>query len=288
MPLFVDAYDSDTAHLSMEEDGAYSRLLRLCWKSPGCTMPNDPVWIARRLRISDADFERVVRPLIAEFFITENGRIYQKRLLKEFAQAKDARDRKRTAGAIGGKAKALKNNDNGSSSALAENSSLAVAPNPISNSKKDTSLRSVAPSASRAKGTRLSEDWVLPKSFGDWALSQGLPRERILIEAEKMKNWSINAGRVGVKVDWFAAWKNWVQKAIDDLPKKPPAKTNGTTPAKPIEDYAEADWVSWLEYCRPRGEWARWLGPPPFAPGCLVPAHLLVDRDRKLSLQVAT
>lgn len=96
----------------------------------------------------------------------------------------------------------------------------------IIKSKEDNSLRSLAPQAASAKkrGTRLSAEWVLPKSYGDWALSKGLPRERILIEADKMRNWSINAGKTGVKVDWFAAWQNWVQGAIDDLPKKFPSQ----------------------------------------------------------------
>lgn len=29
-PLYVDDYEADTPHLTLEEDGAFSRLLRLC------------------------------------------------------------------------------------------------------------------------------------------------------------------------------------------------------------------------------------------------------------------
>jgi hypothetical protein len=71
------------------------------------------------------------------------------------------------------------------------------------------------------RGTRLSANWVLPKPYGDWALAQGLPRDRIVLEAEKMRDWAINApDRIGAKRDWFAAWRNWVKKAIDELPRQ--------------------------------------------------------------------
>jgi hypothetical protein len=89
-------------------------------------------------------------------------------------------------------------------------------------------LSTSTPAASKAKATRLSETWVLPKKMGEWALEQGLPRDRILIEANKMRDWSINAGRNGVKKDWFAAWRNWVQKAVDDQsqPRASPRQSN--------------------------------------------------------------
>jgi len=64
-------------------------------------------------------------------------------------------------------------------------------------------------------------------------------------------------------------------------------KPNGHAPAHTFENFTEDEWVKWLDYCRPRGEWAKWLGPPPFTPGCKAPAHLLVDRDRKMTVQVA-
>ena len=93
----------------------------------------------------------------------------------------------------------------------------------ISSLRSDIELAAPKPK----NGTRLDENWVLPKSFGDWALAQGLPRERILVEATKMRNWSINAGAKGVKKDWMAAWQNWVQGAIDTLPRGSPAQQRG-------------------------------------------------------------
>lgn len=112
MPLYVDDYEAATAHLTAEEDGVYNRLLRLCWRTPGCSLPNDPAWIARKIRLSMEDYDRIARPLVAEFFKVAKGRIYQKRLREEHdAIARKKRMRKQ-AGKSGGIAKALKDKEN--------------------------------------------------------------------------------------------------------------------------------------------------------------------------------
>ena len=67
-PFYPSDFEAKTSHLSLEEDGAYNRLLRLMWMTPGCSLPDDPVWIARRLRVDAATYDRVVAPVIAEFF----------------------------------------------------------------------------------------------------------------------------------------------------------------------------------------------------------------------------
>ena len=67
MPIFIDAYEASTLHLSFSEDGAYNRLLRLLWRSPGCKVPNDERWLRKRLRCDETTFNRVVRPILKEF-----------------------------------------------------------------------------------------------------------------------------------------------------------------------------------------------------------------------------
>ena len=115
MPLYVDDYEAATAHLTPLEDGIYSRLLRLCWRTPGCSVPNDHVWIKRRMRVSDDEFSTVVLPIIDEFFIIKSGRILQKRQQKEFVKVSCKIKARYEAGKKGGKAKALKNKENTSS-----------------------------------------------------------------------------------------------------------------------------------------------------------------------------
>ena len=61
-PMYPSDFEAKTSHLTLEEDGAYNRLLRLCWMTPGASIPDDDAWIMRRMRVDQATFDRVVRP----------------------------------------------------------------------------------------------------------------------------------------------------------------------------------------------------------------------------------
>lgn len=119
-PFYPDDYEADTAHLNLEEDGAYFRLLRLCWRSPGCRIPADPKWIARKMRVTDAKFRKVIAPIIEEFFVTAAGFVYSERLLKEWQKSDVAHRKRVSAGRKGGKAKSLKKDNSAPSNALAK------------------------------------------------------------------------------------------------------------------------------------------------------------------------
>jgi len=89
LPLFVDAYESDTSHLSDAEHGRYFALLRLIWKSPECRIPNDDAWLARKLARPVDAVKKQVRPLIEEFCQTSRNFITQKRLRDEWKRARE-------------------------------------------------------------------------------------------------------------------------------------------------------------------------------------------------------
>lgn len=133
LPLFVDDFEAATAHLTLEEDGAYNRLMRLCWRTPGCSIPDDDRWIMRRMRVDRETYERIVRPIIEEFFTTQRGRVFQKRLKKEHDYVRSVSERRKEAGKKGGQAKARKTNKTVSSKRKdlpEQNSSKPVAPTP--------------------------------------------------------------------------------------------------------------------------------------------------------------
>lgn len=110
-PMYPADFEADTSHLTLEEDGAYNRLLRLCWMMPGCSLPDDPAWIARRMRVDMATYERVVAPLLVEFFRKARKRVFSPRLSREFARAEVTHELRVSAGKKGGRpTKALKNN----------------------------------------------------------------------------------------------------------------------------------------------------------------------------------
>ena len=120
MPFFVDDYEGNTAHLTLEEDGIYNRLLRLCWRTPGCSIPHEDAWIIRMMRVDDSTYISKVLPVIREFFKVEKGRLYNPRLMREFLIAKEKHEKRVKAGQKGGRpAKSLKTNKTDQSNAKA-------------------------------------------------------------------------------------------------------------------------------------------------------------------------
>jgi uncharacterized protein YdaU (DUF1376 family) len=102
-PLYPKDFEAKTSHLTLEEDGAYNRLLRLCWLTQGCSLPDDPSWIARRLRVDSSTYERLVAPLISEFFRRTKGRVWQPTLTEIFQETNEKHSRRVEAGKLGGR-----------------------------------------------------------------------------------------------------------------------------------------------------------------------------------------
>jgi len=130
MPLYVDDYDAHTAHLSAAEDGVYMRLLRLCWRTPGCSLPNDPAWIARKVRLTPEQFDEIAQPVLDEFFRVSRGRLVQKRLKAEYDDISRKKSARQKAGKAGGDAKARKTKDNVPSNATALPVHMCAFPEP--------------------------------------------------------------------------------------------------------------------------------------------------------------
>ena len=73
------------------------------------------------------------------------------------------------------------------------------------------------PSASTVakKGTKLPDDWVLPKAWGEWALADKPDRtsDEVRLLADGFKDyWLANANQAKAKkADWQAAWRIWTR-----------------------------------------------------------------------------
>jgi uncharacterized protein YdaU (DUF1376 family) len=232
---WIKFYPSDwltgTRGLSPAEAGIYITLIAMMYEKGG-TLTGDMPKLARLCNCPLAPFQKMLDRLVDDGKLDRSGdgALTNKRVQTELAT------RQRTSIAASQSAalrweKDKQNQSDADANAM-RNASIAGAGqisevrtqkeehtdigDRASNSVGSLSRTKAEP---KSRGTRLSVEWVLPKSMGEWALAQGLPRDRILLEAEKMRDWSINAGKVGVKVDWFAAWRNWVKKAIDELPR---------------------------------------------------------------------
>jgi len=137
-PMFPSDFEAKTAHLTLLEDGAYNRLLRLCWVTPGCSLPDDDAWIMRRMRARTDDEIEAVRTVLDEFFTVENGRLSNARLTQEFTKANESYEKRKNAGAKGGAAKARKTNKKTPSNATA----MRKQPEPEPYIREDTNVSS--------------------------------------------------------------------------------------------------------------------------------------------------
>ena len=212
LPLFIDDYEAATAHLTMVEDGAYNRLLRLCWRSPGCKLPNDEAWIMRKMRATTEAECDAVRSVLNEFFTKGRGKIWSKRLLEVHLQKSVAHTGRVEAGKKGGTAKALKTNNSSYSNATALPEQCS------SNQNQNQEEKEEANASSKKPASRLPPDWRLPATWGEWAMSEGMAEPMVRQEAAKFHDyWKGVPGSKGVKLDWLATWRNWVRKALADL-----------------------------------------------------------------------
>jgi len=109
-----------TMHLTLDEFGAYNRLLSLCWTTVGCTIPNDITWIARKCLCRSEKDITVIQTILDEFFIIKKGRYYNKRLMEEYDKSNAKHKARVDAGKRGGHAKSMKSNNKIASKAIAK------------------------------------------------------------------------------------------------------------------------------------------------------------------------
>lgn len=94
-------FEADTAHLTNEETGAYVRLLNFHF-SHGF-IPDDIDRIRSIIRENRQKTLKIVR-VLEPFFYKENGRFYQKRMVKTIDKAIEISEKRKAAGTKGGRA----------------------------------------------------------------------------------------------------------------------------------------------------------------------------------------
>jgi uncharacterized protein YdaU (DUF1376 family) len=198
----IGDYNSHTMHLSEIEDLTYRRLLDWYYLHES-SIPLDLNEVSRQIRMRT--HSDCIATVLQEFFErTPDGWIHH-RADKEIEKVGD----KSTKASKSAKARWDKVKD---ANALPTQSDSNATHNtlPITHNTKEKSK----------KGSRLSQDWFLSKSMGDWA-TQERPDLDVRQVAEQFKDyWVAQAGQKGVKLDWDATWRNWVRntKAVKPNP----------------------------------------------------------------------
>ncbi|WP_017993917.1 YdaU family protein [Rhizobium leguminosarum] len=109
MQLYVSDFIGDTLSLSTEQIGAYMLLLMAMWNAGG-RLPADEAKLARVARMSVKRWKGISDDLMS-FFEVDGEFVRHNRLTKELQKSESKSQSRAAAGAEGGRAKALKDNE---------------------------------------------------------------------------------------------------------------------------------------------------------------------------------
>ncbi len=72
---------------------------------------------------------------------------------------------------------------------------------------------------------------ALPELWKQWSLTEGaMTARQAAHEFAKFRDyWIAVPGQKGVKLDWFATWRNWCRRAADDATTR--KRGDGPTPS---------------------------------------------------------
>jgi len=199
----IGDYQSHTSHLSDIEDLVYRRLLDWYYLHE-CPIPLNESEVSRQIRMR-SHTESIAIVLQEYFERTDDGWIHH-RANKEIAKA-DEKSEKASASA---KARWSKKDANALPTLSESNATHNTLP-----ITQDTK-----PIKENKRGKRLATDLFLPDDWREFC-KQTRPELNPAKTFDQFRDyWIAQAGQKGVKLDWFATWRNWVRntKAVKPNP----------------------------------------------------------------------
>lgn len=202
------AWDFGTADLSLEEEAAYLRIVNAIHKHDGPVPDIDRV-LAGLFRTSTRKARSLVDALVkAEKLIIEDGKIWNERARSDLVHRGFVTVSRAESGAKGGRTRAV----NAANALENKDTDQANASSRIEKNREEEKREAIA--SPKKRGSRLPDGWVLPRSWGEWALSEGYAADVVRREAENFKDyWHSKAGPTATKLDWEATWRIWIRKA---------------------------------------------------------------------------
>jgi len=220
LPLFGDAYMADTMHLTLEEHGAYLRLLMLAWRSLDCGLPNDDKRIARMLGISSQRWSKI-RPIVMEFWTLEKNRWFQKRLKKERIYVEE-KSKKNSENAKALWNQRIENKQSVSSERICETDAPPPPPQIIEREQ-------------RARKTLIDPNFTPVLTPAAEKIVNAWPNG--MLETQVFSFIAHAEANARMQSDWQAAFRAWIGRA--EQQRKTPNGTNNR-PSGPIRLHARA------------------------------------------------
>ncbi len=195
-------YRSATVHLSNEEDLAYRRLLDMYYDMES-KIPLDTQWVARRIRVDS----EVVMNVLNDMFDKQEDGWFHARCQETIEHYHAMAEKNRVNGKLGGRRKNPLGSDSQPSAKATNNQEL------ITNNQKPIVEKS-------QRGSRLAKDMLFPSEWLTFCKQQRPDLQPLQTFEQFQDYWCAKPGKDGVKLDWFATWRNWVrnQKATKPNP----------------------------------------------------------------------
>jgi len=190
-----------TARLTDTQSMGYLRLLWMYYDSEKPLKPDAKV-LAFQIGASVEETELLLESF---FWLAENG-WHHTRCDKEIEDYRQFLNKKSNAGKAS--AERRRNNSSADVQQAFNDSSTTVQ---LTTNHKPLTIKPIKEKTQR--GSRLAQDWFLPKPWGEWAQTER-PDLNTRQTAEQFKDyWIAQAGQKGVKLDWAATWRNWVRNS---------------------------------------------------------------------------
>ena len=224
----IGDFIKDTSFLTNEEIGIYLKLIWLYYDTEK-PLPNNLFELG--MKTATRDNQVVLEGLLEMFFVLDeqNNCWHHNRCDKEIEHYKQQLTTASKAGKASALKRAMNKNSTSVEQALNERSTEVQPTNnqqPITNNQEKNK-----------RGSRLSKDLIFPQEWYVFC-KQERPDLEPLITFNKFQDyWISQAGQKGVKLDWFATWRNWVRNT--NAPKQNPADiVRLTVPSKNEPDPA--------------------------------------------------
>jgi uncharacterized protein YdaU (DUF1376 family) len=224
----IGDFIKDTSFLTNEEIGIYLKLIWLYYDTEK-PLPNNLFELG--MKTATRDNQVVLEGLLEMFFVLdeENNCWHHNRCDKEIEHYKQ----QLTTASKAGKASALKRAMNKNSTSVEQPlNECSTEVQPTNNQQPLTKNQE-----KKTLGKRLANDLVLSDEWKEFCVNER-PELNPVQTFDKFKDyWIAQAGQKGVKLDWFATWRNWVRNT--NAPKQNPADiVRLTVPSKNEPDPA--------------------------------------------------
>lgn len=204
----IKAWTRETAHLTLEEEGVYRRLLDFYYDSES-PIPVETKSVIRRLRL--AGHEDAVETILSEFFVLGSDGYRQSYCDDVIAAYHSKAEANRANGRKGGRPEKPKENPVGSENKPTDNLNKELL---ITNQELETPPLSPAGGKTKAsRKCRIPDQFLLTKEMREWA-QDAVPAVNLKTETENFCDYW--RGQGGTKADWVATWRTWMRKAQAD------------------------------------------------------------------------